>query len=113
MADGVFYYHNKLSTANQKKLGTQILQNDLFLKVVYNGRTVHQAYADEFPQHKVSVDPFYLDAHEVTNAEFDEFVKATGYITVAEKDIDWEEIKIQLPKKTLSLRMILKAGSLS
>ena len=77
------------------------------------GGRSNQAYADEFPQHKVSVDPFYIDAHEVTNTEFDEFVKATGYITVAEKDIDWEEIKIQLPKGTpRPPDEVLKAGSL-
>ena len=29
-----------------------------------------QAYPDEFPQHKVSIDPFYMDLHEVTNREF-------------------------------------------
>ena len=72
-----------------------------------------QAYADEFPQHRVLVDPFYIDTHEVTNAEFDEFIKATGYLTVAEKDIDWEEIKMQLPKGTPKPPdEVMKAGSL-
>lgn len=44
------------------------------------------AYADETPKHTVRLGPFYLDAHEVTNAEFDAFVKATGYVTRAERD---------------------------
>ncbi|MBN1937393.1 MAG: SUMF1/EgtB/PvdO family nonheme iron enzyme [Anaerolineae bacterium] len=30
------------------------------------------------------VDPFWIDRHEVTNAQFDAFVKATGYKTTAE-----------------------------
>lgn len=36
------------------------------------------------PVHRVRVDPFWMDKTEVTNAEFTAFVKATGYITVAE-----------------------------
>ena len=72
-----------------------------------------QAYPDEFPQHKVSINPFYIDTHEVTNAEFDQFVTATGYVTVAKKDIDWDEIKVQLPEGTPKPPdAILKAGSL-
>lgn len=34
--------------------------------------------------HRVSVNAFLMDAHEVTNAEFEKFVKATGYKTVSE-----------------------------
>jgi len=54
----------------------------------------------EYPRHPVTVDSFYMDTHEVTNAEFREFVEATGYITIAERPIDWEEIKKQLPPGT-------------
>ena len=57
-------------------------------------------YIDEAPVHWVKVDPFYMDAHEVTNAEFTAFVKATGYITTAEKAPDWEELKKALPPGT-------------
>jgi len=39
---------------------------------------------DARPIHRVYVDPFLMDAHEVTNAEFAAFVAATGYVTVAE-----------------------------
>lgn len=34
---------------------------------------------DERPVHDVRLDPFYIDAKEVTNAEFARFVDATGY----------------------------------
>jgi formylglycine-generating enzyme required for sulfatase activity len=36
------------------------------------------------PEHLVYVDGFWMDKHEVTNAEFARFVEATGYKTVAE-----------------------------
>ena len=37
------------------------------------------------PLHPVRVSGFYMDATEVTNADFQQFVEATGYVTVAEK----------------------------
>jgi len=41
--------------------------------------------ADARPIHRVHVDGFWMDATEVTNAQFAAFVAATGYITVAER----------------------------
>jgi formylglycine-generating enzyme required for sulfatase activity len=40
---------------------------------------------DAQPIHRVHVDAFWMDATEVTNADFAAFVKATGYVTVAER----------------------------
>lgn len=45
----------------------------------------NQEMADCRPIHRVQVDGFLMDQHEVTNAQFAAFVKATGYITLAEK----------------------------
>ena len=59
-----------------------------------------QAKDDEYPKHKVIVNSFWMDQTEVTNTQFNEFVDATGYITTAEKAIDWEEIKKILPPGT-------------
>ena len=39
---------------------------------------------DSQPIHRVYVDGFWMDARDVTNDEFEKFVKATGYVTVAE-----------------------------
>jgi len=36
-------------------------------------------YEEEMPQHKVKVDGFWLYKHEVTNEQFEKFVKAMGY----------------------------------
>ncbi len=55
---------------------------------------------DEYPQHRVKVSGFWMDATEVTNAQFKNFVDATGYITTAEIAPDWEEIKKQVPAGT-------------
>ena len=41
--------------------------------------------ADARPIHRVRVDGFWMDRTEVTNAQFAAFVKATGYVTVAER----------------------------
>ncbi len=54
----------------------------------------------EYPKHPVRIKDFYMDIHEVTNAEFDKFVKETGYVTVAERPVDWESLKKQLPPGT-------------
>ena len=54
----------------------------------------------ENPRHPVKVDAFYMDTHEVTNADFRKFVEETSYITIAERKIDWEELKKQLPPGT-------------
>ncbi|MEO8285306.1 MAG: formylglycine-generating enzyme family protein [Chloroflexota bacterium] len=45
-------------------------------------------YPEERPVHPATVVGFWMDKHPVTNAEFRRFVKATGYITVAERPPD-------------------------
>jgi formylglycine-generating enzyme required for sulfatase activity len=59
-----------------------------------------KSMANERPAHKVKVSPFWMDEHTVTNADFAAFVKATGYLTIAEKPVDWEELKKQVPPGT-------------
>ena len=45
-------------------------------------------YPEEGPAHAVTVDGFWMESHEVTNAQFAAFVDATGYLTVAERPLD-------------------------
>jgi sulfatase modifying factor 1 len=45
-------------------------------------------YPEEGPVHHVTVDGFQMEAHQVTNAQFAEFVDATGYVTVAERPLN-------------------------
>ena len=44
-----------------------------------------KATEDARPIHRVYVDGFFMDKTDVTNAQFAEFVKATGYLTIAER----------------------------
>jgi len=72
------------------------------------------AMAHEKPAHKVKLDGFFMDITEVTNAEFTKFVKETGYVTIAEREIDWEEMKTQVPEGTPKPHdSILQPGSLT
>jgi formylglycine-generating enzyme len=47
-----------------------------------------QFYPDEGPIHDERVEPFAIEQHPVTNAQFSEFVSETGYVTVAERPLD-------------------------
>jgi formylglycine-generating enzyme len=56
------------------------------------GGTFTMGDDDERPEersaHPVKVSGFWIDRHEVTNAQFARFVDATGYRTVAERGLD-------------------------
>lgn len=76
----------------------------------YNGKL---ARADEQPVHPVEVSSFWMDEHEVTNSQYQTFVDATGYRTLAEVAPDWEEIKKQVaPGTPKPPDSILVAGSM-
>ncbi|WP_047548071.1 formylglycine-generating enzyme family protein [Psychroserpens sp. Hel_I_66] len=67
----------------------------------------------EKPAHQVIVDGFFIDITEVTNKEFKSFIDATNYVTIAERPIDWEEMKKELPPNTPKPHdSILRPGSL-
>lgn len=67
----------------------------------------------ERPAHEVTVDGFFIDIAEVTNKDYKAFVDATDYVTVAERPIDWEKMKKELPEGTPKpADSILQPGSL-
>lgn len=71
------------------------------------------AMSREKPAHWVTVDGFFIDVTEVTNKQFNTFVEATNYITIAEREIDWEEMKKDFPPDTKKPHdSILQPGSL-
>jgi formylglycine-generating enzyme required for sulfatase activity len=45
-------------------------------------------YREERPARRASVDGFWIDPRPVTNADFGEFVRATGYLTTSERAPD-------------------------
>ena len=54
----------------------------------------------ERPAHRVRVDGFWIDVAEVTNAQFRRFVEASHYLTTAERPVDWEQLRSELPPGT-------------
>jgi len=71
-------------------------------KTFLQGAKASDEYAmySEKPAHQVTVDGFFIDQTEVTNEQFSMFVNATNYVTVAERLIDWEQMKRELPPNT-------------
>jgi formylglycine-generating enzyme required for sulfatase activity len=55
------------------------------------------ARSNERPAHEVRIRGFWMDRAHVTNAQFGAFIKATGYVTTAERAPVWEILKAQLP----------------
>src|SRR4029079_11835682 len=72
-----------------------------------------QSFRNERPARRVKVDAFWIDAHDVTNAEFRKVLEATKYLTTAERPVDWEQLKKQVPEGTPKpADEMLKPGSL-
>src|SRR5271157_4359012 len=61
------------------------------------GTNDKESFPNERPAHLVQVQGFWIDEYDVTNAEFSKFVEATGYVTTAERKIDWEDLKKEVP----------------
>jgi sulfatase modifying factor 1 len=59
-----------------------------------------QATEDSRPVHRVYVDGFWMDSTEVTNEQFAAFVKATGYVTLAERTPRAEDLPT-VPRENL------------
>ncbi|XP_002131627.2 formylglycine-generating enzyme isoform X1 [Ciona intestinalis] len=56
----------------------------------------------EDPERRISLDDFYMDVHETSNIEFAHFVKATNYVTEAEKFKNSFVLEMLISKETLS-----------
>ncbi|MFL5626269.1 MAG: formylglycine-generating enzyme family protein [Ktedonobacteraceae bacterium] len=55
-------------------------------------------YPEEAPAHEVSVDGFWMDKYTVTNEQFQRFVEATAYVTVAERPLNPDDYPGALPE---------------
>lgn len=84
-------------------------------KTFIQGAKPNDIYAmdREMPMHRVTVEGFFIDITEVTNKQFEIFVDDTNYKTVAERPVNWEEMKKNLPQGTPKPHdSILQPGSL-
>ena len=67
-----------------------------------DGEVGMQATRDSRPIHRVYVDGFFMDKTDVTNAEFAKFVKATAYVTVAERKPKQEDFPNAPPENLVA-----------
>ena len=65
-------------------------------------------YPEEGPTHPVTVSGFWIDQTQVTNAAFRRFVKATGYVTVAERVPQAEDYPGALPEMLVAGSVVFK-----
>src|SRR5690606_15918705 len=65
-------------------------KDDVDMVFIQGGKSTmgSESFPDATPVHEVEVSSFYMDEHEVTNAQFAAFVEATGYVTVAERELN-------------------------
>lgn len=61
------------------------------------------------PWHRVYVDGYWLDQTEVTNEQFARFVKASGYITIAERKPRQEDYPSAPPDKLIAGSVVFSA----
>jgi sulfatase modifying factor 1 len=64
--------------------------------------TTEDRMTDALPWHRVYVDGYWMDRSEVTNKQFAMFVKATGYVTVAERKPRPEDFPGAPPEKLVA-----------
>ena len=83
-----------LPADDEEKSGMTFIQGGTFQM----GSEKHRP--EERYVHRVEVDGFWIDRHEVTNAQFRKFVDATGYVTLAERGLDPKAFP-QMPKELL------------
>ena len=66
-------------------------------------------FPDARPVHRVRLDSFWIDLTEVTNEQFERFVKATDYVTVAEKKPRIEDFPNADPQKLVAGSLVFTA----
>ena len=83
---------NKIATAHPRPQGMVLIPGGEFSMGCKDPRGLphggHEAMNDCRPIHRVYVDGFWMDKTDVTNDEFEQFVSATHYVTVAERKPD-------------------------
>jgi sulfatase modifying factor 1 len=95
---------NAEDAANSQEIKGDVAQYSMVLipaGTFAMGSPTEDGNANEHPQHRVSLESFQIDAHEVTNKQFRKFVEMTDHVTDAEKrgrgwvwvENDWKEVE--------------------
>lgn len=95
----------KRTTVNEKG-------RDTVKMVLIKGGTFQMGsskFQDASPIHEVRLNSYYMDEHEVNNAQYAVFVKATGYVTVAERPLDPKDFPGVDPKVLVAGSAVFKA----
>ncbi|MES0207018.1 formylglycine-generating enzyme family protein [Mesorhizobium sp. LNHC209A00] len=65
-------------------------------------------YPEEAPAHRVAVSGFWIDRFTVTNREFEQFVAATGYLTLAERPANLSDYPEAIPEQVAPSSAVFK-----
>ncbi|KLI05743.1 sulfatase-modifying factor 1 [Mycolicibacterium conceptionense] len=65
-------------------------------------------YPEEAPAREVTTAGFWIQRHQVTNAQYAEFVDATGYVTVAERPVDPQDFPGAPPENLVPGSMVFQ-----
>lgn len=82
------------SKGGTQSLASSIQGKDFVRMILVEGSKFKMGsdyFEDAKPSIEVEVSSFYIDEHEVTNAQFQKFVDETNYLTVAERPLDPKE----------------------
>ena len=86
-----------LVPAGEFEMGTDVAEIPQLVEWAerYNLNAHASWYADESPRHRVSLDAFYIDRYEVTNAQYRMFIEGTGY----REPTYWDDAKYNQPNQ--------------
>lgn len=65
-------------------------------------------YPEEAPAREVTVDGFWIQPYQVTNADYAEFVASTGYVTVAERPVNPDDYPEAPPENLVPGSMVFQ-----
>jgi formylglycine-generating enzyme required for sulfatase activity len=65
-------------------------------------------YPEEAPVREITVGGFWIQPHQVTNADFADFVDATGYVTVAERPVNPDDYPGAPPENLVPGSMVFR-----
>ncbi|MDB4508206.1 formylglycine-generating enzyme family protein [Akkermansiaceae bacterium] len=81
--------------------GMVLIPGGTYLRGTPEGKGDATMFPEESPAHEVTVESFYMDEHEITNAQFKAFVDATDFKTQAERGWHGQGFDTTAPPESL------------